>query len=350
MKPIATTATAFGPFSVYAGIPSAFRTGDATDILNGLEGPAAFILDWGCENTRLVSFLTHGNEDSGLKAVARAFAEENAASIYANMVYFVGHVQAAKAGEDYFSHRLIDLPRLPKNLRDMNRIWSADQPLSVLALRKSLFDLLEGRNLEAVIDLHNTSGQNPAHGIVVPDAEKSLRLAGALIGLGVKKPLYGHLVGALTTYAPSVLVECGKLGLSESESITWEILQKFLQSDLAEMSLPNRVYEELTDVWVDPQVEIEFALASLKDDTLALRLDLEHYNFETLDEDTPIGHYTGPSFPLSVEKSLSWRDYFVWDEKTGDIYVKEGQTISMATLNEENIRDSCLFSLIRETH
>ncbi len=341
---ISTTSTAFGTFSVFDGIPEVFRSGEPIDFLLNLDGPAAFVLDQGHAQTRVVSCLLHGNESSGLTAVARTF-QQGPHSPHANMIYLVGNVRAAKAGVAYFMHRLIDLPMGQLEFRDMNRIWHAEAPIGALAFTESFKRLLAGRSVEAVLDLHNTSGHNPPHGVTLPGDPESLMLAGHLVDQVMTLQLGTGFMGAMRVYAPSVLIECGKMGLLESDVTACRILEKFLMSDLSQKKRPQQLYHTRATVYLDPTVELRLGGKPERAREMSLRVDLERFNLNTPHGRLYVGTYHGDAFPLRIGGDFEMDIIFDHDG-SGHIWLKAGYTIAMATLNESNIRRSCLFFLL----
>ncbi len=347
VSPVLTTSTAFGAFSVYRGVPAELTSGNAESFLQHLDGPTAFVLDGGLEKTRLVSCLVHGNEPSGLKAVARAF-KGNPYSHHANMIYFVGNVRAAKAGLQPFSHRLLDNMGLSGPARDMNRIWAGHVPGGAQALVDSLLGVVHQFSMEACLDLHNTSGANPHFAVTLPDCIGSELIAGQLAPRVMKLSLESGLIGAMNMYCPSLVLECGKMGMKSADQIALRSLTHFLNDSLSLESRDITRYQVSAEVYIKKGLTMDFLGDTLEENHLSLSPQLEDLNFSALGQAVRIGRIDGDGsngLPFVLSDHQAARQYFDWDDY-GYIWLRPGYTLAMATLHQDNIRNSCLFYVL----
>jgi predicted deacylase len=131
---------------------------DVDAFLDGLPGPTLLRLagrDRG--RVRVVAGTLHGNEPSGVRAIHHALRTVVPA---VDVLFFVGAVEAARA-EPRFGRRMLP------GRRDLNRCFRpphhGDGEDGRVA--EAVLAQVRAAHPEAVVDLHNNTGHNPAYAI-----------------------------------------------------------------------------------------------------------------------------------------------------------------------------------------
>ena len=142
----------------------ALRTLERAD-LNGVpDDPGAFLAELGSPSAillpghdsgrvRALTTLLHGNEPSGFRAVHRWLREERIPAV--DTLLIVASVDSALAPPG-FAHRM--LPGRP----DLNRCFLGPFDTPEARLAEEILRMLRKAHPEAVIDVHNNTGHNPA--------------------------------------------------------------------------------------------------------------------------------------------------------------------------------------------
>lgn len=155
--------TPFGQFSFYNGIHEGFQLGGgAEELVDTLSGPSAFFVPAKRTTSRMrvVATLLDGNDSAATSALARMFAKNKAASLWAHMLYFVGNPLAAQE-PNFFSNAEIPLKGVEQAYWNMNRVWSDDVPEAVAMLRSALLTFLQPFKVEALFELHHAYARSP---------------------------------------------------------------------------------------------------------------------------------------------------------------------------------------------
>jgi succinylglutamate desuccinylase len=133
------------------------------------------------------------------------------------------NVEAALAGPG-FAHRYLD------HQEDGNRIWdgrAVDSP-ERRAADGILGDLL-AEPLSALVDVHNTTGDNPFHAVVPDDDPATVNLATRFTTTLLRWDLAnGTLMETVARYAPAVAIECGLAGRRTSFGFAVDGLRRAL--------------------------------------------------------------------------------------------------------------------------
>ncbi len=266
---------------IHDQLPAGLLDLDSTELGDALGGPALIRIPGERPQPLFVATLLHGNETTGWDAVRQVLRGYGARALPRSVLLFLGNVRAAR-------ERLRHLDGQP----DYNRIWGGyPGPEGDLAAQV----LAEVRRAHpfACLDLHNTSGENPLYTCVhgLDDASRALGRV-----FSRKLVLVTHpdtlLSLALSRFAPSVTLECGKPGNPEVTARVAAFLEEALALetlDAAHPALldhPGEVLRSVARVRVPEHVSFSF-----DDDGADLRLahGLDAHNFTLVPDGTPIG-------------------------------------------------------------
>jgi hypothetical protein len=294
--------------------------------------------------TRAVATLIHGNEPSGLRALHGWLREGHVPATDA--VIWIASVAAALE-PPLFGHRA-----LPGRL-DLNRCFLApDGSSREHQLARAALELLRAARPEALLDLHNNTGHNPAYavGSVAGPPEQALA---ALFGrFFVQSDLVlGALVEATASDFPSVTIECGRAGSPEADATARAGLARYFEADALPSAAehPPTLLVEPLRVEVCHGVELAFGDAPVPQAGFTVDAEIDRHNFQQLAVGTPIG-WLGEDRPWPVRAlgasgvDVS-RDYFVRHDGRLET-CRELMPIMMTTV-PAIARSDCLFYVVR---
>jgi hypothetical protein len=275
-----------------AAIPS-----NAVDFLRELAGPA-WIRVPGRERsrTRAVATLIHGNEPSGLRAVHGWLRSGAVPAV--DSVFFVGEVEAALIPPG-FAQRVLP------GRADLNRCFLPPYVGEEGALAAELIERLRAARPEALIDLHNNSGHNPAYGVGLSTDAPLLALTALFGRRYVHSDLrLGALVEATHDEFPSLTVECGRAGDPLADAVARSGLDQYLSAPRAlEPQSPRPaldVLEAPVRVTLRPGVRVAFADAPRPDVDLTVARDIDRHNFELVPPGSLLGWVTAGVWPVTA--------------------------------------------------
>jgi len=232
---------------------------DAWSLLEELGGPTlARLPGAGTERPRAVVVLQHANERTGLDALLEVLSTHPQLPYDLHILF--GNVEAALAAPG-FAHRMLS------HQPDMNRAWHPEghpgagvDRLSV-ANREALRHLL-ALDLSALVDLHNTTGENPFHAIVARRTSATIGLAALFTPLVVLWDQHRHtLMEALGDHCANIAVECGRVDASGAHRFAVDGLRRFLAApDPDAMPVPPDVelLSRMRRVEIDPKASLRF--------------------------------------------------------------------------------------------
>ncbi|MFC6671384.1 succinylglutamate desuccinylase/aspartoacylase domain-containing protein [Marinobacterium aestuariivivens] len=246
------------------------------DFLRQLDGPTLIVVD-GEDNDRCraLSTLLHGNELSGLRALHGWLRRGERPRV--RMLLFILSVSTALA-DPLFSHR-----QLPGE-RDINRCFRppfGDRPGRVA---EQLLELLEEYKPECMIDIHNTTGMNPAFGVATHEDPAHE----ALVALFTRRLIITDIrLGALMEISrpefPVVTIECGGNRDPAADRLAVQGVLRYLQQDevlqLPAAGLHLDLYHHPVRLELSPETEIRFADEPDPDADITVPRHLERYNF-----------------------------------------------------------------------
>jgi Succinylglutamate desuccinylase / Aspartoacylase family len=330
-------------------IREASLPGDANAFLEGLAGPALLRLpgrDRG--RVRVVSGTLHGNEPSGVRAIHQALRTVVPA---VDVLFFIGAVAAARA-EPRFSHRMLP------GRRDLNRCFRAPFDGEDGALAEAVLAELRAARPEAVVDLHNNSGHNPAYAIgTVAD--------GARLALGAlfaeryvcSSVRLGTFVEAFEDVCPAVTIECGRAGDIAADAVAFAGLERFLRLEQLDTVVVSNerlsVFTDAVRVTLRPGLTVAFAEAPDPAADLTLDAEIDRHNFETLPAGTRIGWVRPDIWALAaldaggVDRS---RSLFAVEggERAGALTIRQTFTPIMMTTDPDAAVGDCLFYAVHQ--
>jgi hypothetical protein len=323
--------------------------GSAEEVLLRLGVPALIRIPGVTESAerrpaRFVSCLLHGNEDSGYRAVLHLLRRGERWPF--DLWVLIGNVRAASE-HGWFAHRYLD------DQEDFNRVWGRSEPTTKMRqCADEILELLLPVNLEAAIDLHNTTGDNPPHAILPTSSRRALHLAATCADTVLRWSLLAYtLMEALTPHCPAVAVECGAPGRSEGVAFADDVLVRFLAArDFGEGAAePRRLYEMRHRVIVRHEVAFAFG-GPLGELDLVLQPGLDGHNFGMLLAGTVIGKVRPraavPVLVTDMEGHDVTEKYFRV-RPGGTLVVQEDITPVMMTNTVQQTRRDCLFYIAR---
>jgi hypothetical protein len=324
--------------------------GSDEDVLVELAGKPALIripaaTTANVPRARLVACLMHGNEPSGYRAVVDVLRRQDEFPF--DLWVLIGNVRAATQ-EGWYANRYLD------DQEDFNRVWDGG-PATTRMRRcaRSIRDELLSADLEAAVDLHNNTGQNPFYAILSQPSPEGMRLAALCADTLVEWNLAAHtLMEALSHRCPAAAVECGLPHLSEGTVFARGVLQRFLDADGFTVSSgeavprPSRILQMVHRVTVRPEVAFTFGTEIDETTDLAIVPGLDAYNFGTLPAGETIGHIDpGAAMPLLATdragRDVTGRVFHATED--GRLMVTEDTTPVMMTTTVVQTRRDCLF-------
>lgn len=338
-------------------LPPELLRSDAPTLLATLGGPTlARVPGTGTPahsaRPRGVAVLQHGDERTGLDALLTVLRDDPPLPYDLHVLF--GNVEAALAPPG-FAHRML------AHQADMNRAWFEDgepgrghDTVSVAA--REALRRLRDLDLAAVVDLHNTTGDNPYHAIVATDDAATRALAALFTPLIVRWDQQLHtLLEGLRGHCVAVTVECGRAGSDAAHDFAVAGLRRYLAApDPAALAAPDdvRVLRRMRRVIVDPTATLAFGGVDASDGRLAadvvVAADVEARN----------GVGQDPGWLLATvrpghERSLRVRDIDGTDVtdallsvERGEVRVRTGTTPLMMTGSVAAARADCLTYLL----
>jgi hypothetical protein len=297
---------------------------------------------------RLIACLMHGNEPSGYRAILEVLRRGERFPF--DLWVLIGNVRAATQ-DGWYAHRYLD------DQEDFNRVWDVG-PTTTRMRRCAAEILAELRlaSLEAAIDLHNNSGQNPYYAILPAPSEPGLRLAALCADTMLQWRLRAFtLMEALTDLCPTVAVECGLPHLPKGTAFASDVIHRFLAAEgfaasHADDARPPRIVEMQHRVTVRPEVTFGFGGVVDEETDLVILPGLDGYNFEVLPAEHTIGHIdVGAAMPLCVTdmSRVDVTDRYFRTTPDGRVITTEDVTPVMMTTTVVQTRRDCLFYISR---
>ena len=290
--------------------------------------------------------LQHGNEVTGWEAVRRLLKSHyQHHELPRSLLLFIGNIQAAK-------HRLRRLDEQP----DYNRCWPGGKLVDsehVELFRRIHDPILEFQPI-ACIDIHNNTGLNPHYAAVNRIRSDYLRLA----SLFSPKVVYftmppGTLSHSLSEFIPSVTLECGMAGEIHGTDHTLAYLETCLHLETISRSRVDadavHLFHMVATVNVSDKVLFGFGRVPVD---LALREDLDQFNFQELPAGTSFGSINNGMLRPLIATDGDGDDvtdrYFSFER--GQVETAREIMPSMLTLDRRVIQQDCLCYLMDRIH
>ncbi len=319
---------------------------NVVEFLQQLPGPCCLHLPGrDSSRCRFVVTLLHGNEPSGCEAIFRLLQQPQ--QPVCDLYLAIMNVRAALT-EPPFTYR-----QLPGN-RDLNRCFRPPYDDDEGQLASALMTLIHELRPEALIDLHNTSGNGPAFGVAVHlDSRHD-----ALVSLFTERLIITDLrLGALMETSerdvPTVTVECGGAQEEESHQIAFDGLQRFFNRenlfDLSEAPWPIEVLHNPVRLEFTEQLHFSYAASPRSGDQLTLRVDIEHFNFGVVTPDTVLGWCNGEAAAQmrirNAGADVPLAEWFSTDG--GELRPVRPLKLFMITARPDIARSDCLLYAVR---
>ena len=272
------------------------------EFLKSLSGISVYdIIGKDQANTRVITTLIHGNEPSGLIACHLWLRSNETPTTNVRIIFC--NPEAAKT-KPYFTNRY-----LSQN-DDLNRYFTKasivtnekrENICSVTNRAKQIISLIKPsdnnnptgikNNLEAILDLHNTSGASPAFAVSIQADKKHCQLAEFFTDNMIQTNIHVGAIMEQQFNAPIVTIECGGANENKSHQVATIGVQNFLDRvslfdgihcRVSVRNNPLRV--ELTD-----DSSVGFSNHPLQTTDLTFRADIETLNNGI----TPVGEFIG---------------------------------------------------------
>lgn len=302
----------------------------------------------GCDTSRcrVVVTLLHGNEPSGLKAVHRLIRDKCIPSV--NVLVAIVSIDSALA-EPLFSNRFLP------HQKDMNRLFRPPFEGEQGVLAKNLLDIIKEAKPEAVIDIHNTSGDGPAFSVCVGQHKRYLDLASLFTHRLI---ITGHRLGSLMEVAnlgcPVLTVECGGSIQPESDDIALRGLTRFF----TQPELYQSVTIEAMDIYHHPvrlelckNRQLAYSSEAQSNVDVTVPIHIDRRNFGVVRPDTALAWLGSSGINTLCVKNE--QGYNVIDEffvaQDNKLYPRTTLKLFMATTNPKIAISDCLFYAVKET-
>ena len=318
-----------------------------TNFLHQLKGPTIIKISGRDESRcRVIVTLLHGNEPSGLKAVHDLILESCVPEV--TMLVAIVSVDTALA-EPIFSNRFLP------HQQDMNRLFLPPFNHEQGELAQSLLDIIREAQPEAVIDIHNTSGDGPAFSVCVGWHTRYLDLASLFTHRLI---ITGHKLGALMEVAdlgcPVVTIECGGSMQPESDEIASRGLKRFFTQPQLYQSISIEemdIYHHPVRLELCEEAHLTYSCEQELGVDITVSEHIDRRNFGVVRPDTAlawVGSRGISSLCVKDEQGNNVIDkYFV--VQNNKLYPRTTLKLFMATTNPEIAMSDCLFYAVKET-
>lgn len=332
------------PITLVDGYPELPASAEAW--LDRLAGPTVIRLRGrDSTRTRLVSGMLHGNEPSGLFAIFHALASR--APLATDALFFVGAVEAARA-EPRLTNRMLE------GRRDLNRCFR--EPFSDVdgRIAGALLERLRAEPLEAVVDLHNTSGHNPPYGIAAGMDSGRIGVTSLFAARYVASSLsIGALGEAFPASVRAVAIECGRAGERRADETAIAGLTRFLAAGelprVEGRAIGMHLYRDPVRVHVRRDVSLAFGDRGERHRAdVTVDANVDRHNFQRLLPGTRIAWVRqGVPWPFDARTASGSdvsKDLFEW--RDDGIVARRELVPIMMTTSAKAARDDCLCYIV----
>lgn len=295
---------------------------------------------------RIVVTLLHGNEPSGFRAMHAWLRAGHKPRV--DTIFYIGSVAAALA-DGPFQHRTLN------GDRDANRCYGASQSDTQGQIAAEFTALLQSEQFEALIDIHNNTGHNPAYGIGYGVDSARLNLTALFADWYMHSDLTMHtLVEMSEQHCPSISVECGRAGDPAADAAALAGLDRFLHIDDLRLDAPApaqlKILQHPHRVSLNRELALAFADTAIAGADLTLRNDIDEHNFARLSVGTPLGWVrSGLDLPLQCigasehDKAAEW-----FGVENGVLTSRVEMIPIMMTTDAHIAKTDCLFYAMQQ--
>jgi len=296
--------------------------------------------------TRMIVTLLHGNEPSGVRALHAWLRNGHVPSV--DTVFYLGSVPAATTG-GLFVYRA-----LPGE-RDANRCYGTPVDDIQGRIAAEFTARFQNENFEALIDIHNNTGHNPAYGIGYGVDPARLNLSSLFGDWYMHSDLILHTLVEMTEqYCPSISIECGRAGDPAADAAALAGLERFLHLDTLPLEQPPpaqiRILQHPLRVSLHPGLQVAFAATPQPGVDLTLRNDVDRHNFADLPVGTKLGWVReGQGLPVACFGTQP-------HDRGAEMFAVEGQALVtrqpmipvMMTTDAKIAQSDCLFYAMQQ--
>lgn len=294
---------------------------------------------------RVISCLLHGNEDSGYRAVLDVLRARERHPF--DLWVFIGNVRAASQ-EGWFAHRYLE------GQEDFNRVWGLGEPTTRMRrCADEVLAILCEQPLEAGVDLHNNTGENPFYAVLPRHTPETVHLGATCVDTALLWLQQSHtMMEGLSAACPTVAIECGLPGIPAHADFAREAVRRFLAMDDLDQPtrVPERVFEIEHRVVVRPEVPFAFGGVLNEDVELVLHPGLDGSNFGMILAGTEVGVVqSGASMPLLARdrRGADVTDRYFGLTPDGGLVALQDFTPVMMTTTVMQARRDCLTYIAR---
>ena len=309
------------------------------ELLRSLGGPTLLrIAGRDSSRRRGLCVLLHGNEPSGLVALHSFLTSSIVPAV--DLFVFIGAVEAALEPPG-FSHRMLP------GRRDLNRCFrppydDGDGQLAALALERLL-----ALECEALVDLHNTTGETPPYGIMSVRDEPHLGLISLFGTKAILSDLrLGTLIEAFDHHTPAVTVECGRAFDPRSDAIARAGLERYATLHALPMAGEHEPIVELGDpirVTLCSRAKVAFADEAVSEADLTFKAELDQHNFETVEEGASLGWMKSNGWPIRAQDARgAERSHELFYVEDGVLRARRSMMPIMVTTSPTVAAEDCL--------
>ncbi|MCG2635314.1 MAG: succinylglutamate desuccinylase, partial [Gammaproteobacteria bacterium] len=234
---------------------------------------------------RVLVTLLHGNEPSGCIALHQWLREDQQPIV--DLYCFIASVAAALT-PPLFSHRM------PVGRRDLNRCFKPPFEGPEGALARACLEQIEQLRPEAVVDIHNTSGDGPAFGVSACESRAHNALTACFTHRLVITDLQmGALLEAARDDLPLVTVEVGGSQEESSHQVAYEgLCHYFFTDNLYAPDISAEVFEVLKHplrLELTEGASISYNNRPQAGFDVTISDDIERHNFGLVTTETTLG-------------------------------------------------------------
>jgi hypothetical protein len=296
--------------------------------------------------TRAVVTLLHGHEPSGVRALHAWLRGNEIPAV--EVICFLGAIDAALAPPG-FAHRM-----LPGH-RDLNRCFRPPWEGPDGAVAGEALKLLRESGCEAMVDLHNNTGHNPAYAVGTRVDAAALNLTALFAERYVCTSLrLGSVIEATAEDFPSVTIECGRAGDPSADAAALGGLRRYLLADTIETrrvpAVRMAVFDEPVRVTVRHGVRLAAGTRPAPGADLTLAEEIDRHNFQPVMPGALLGWLgDGSGWPVEARgadgQDVS-ADLFEVDGRR--LLTRRGMVPIMMTTDPGVAAADCLFYVVQQ--
>jgi hypothetical protein len=291
---------------------------------------------------RILVTLLHGNEPSGFTALHQLLKQEivPAVTIYCYLIA----IEAAEL-KPVFSHRQVP------GKRDYNRCFGPPYNIDDQGpVCKSLLEEIVDLKPEAVVDMHNTSGEGPSFGVTTSYDEKHDEIVSLFTDrLIVTNLRLGAIMETNTDEVPVVTIECGGVFEEAADRIAFDGLKRFFTVDelfaLSPKDYGIELYYNPLRIELHQATSLDYGNEQSANCDITLKTEIEHHNFGLVTKDTLLGWVAADAMDKLAAFDAERLNHFkeLYREENGGLYPRFNQKMFMITSNPEIARSDCLW-------